>query len=435
MPLTHSQKIMLVIGLAVALAVALVFLGVIPGLQKKSADPHQAKATLTMWGIYDDQNAMNPAFQNFKTIYPNVTINYRQFTDPRDYYSTLLNALASGTGPDVFEIRNTDTAKYVNKLVPAPQTSFTLLQMKQLFPQTVTQDFYYQNNVWGLPVSIDTLALFYNRNLFDQAGLPLPGTWQSWQDFVDTVPKLVKKDAQGNITQAGAAIGGDDTTIPTGSDLLGLLMLQNGSRIGTPGAPSFTGDLGVQALNFYTQFSSPASSDYTWNDSMQNARDLFGQGKVAMLFDYASSIPQIKARNPYLNFEIAPVPQPKNVATPAALPDYWGVVVSRQTKYPTVAWDFVIQTATNSVVENAYVQATQKPPALNSLLYQYQNDPVLSVFAKQALIARSWTEPDKDASRAVFSQMIHAVVSGGARPADALNQAQDGINQIIQRSY
>ena len=435
MSLTHSQKVILVIGLAVALAIALVFLGILPGLQNKSTDPHQVKTTLAMWGIYDDQSAWNSALQNFKTIYPNVTISYRQFTDPKDYYSTLLNALASGTGPDIFMIRNTDAAKYMNKLAPAPATSFSLLQMKQLFPLTVAQDFYVQGNTWGLPVSIDTLALFYNRNLFDQAGLPLPGTWQSWEDFVGAVPKLTQKDAQGTITQAGAAIGGDNNTIPTASDLLGLLMLQNGSHIGTPGAPSFTGDLGLQALNFYTKFSDPSSSDYTWNDSMQNARDLFGQGKVAILFDYASSIPQIKARNAYLNFEIAPIPQPKNTATPVALSDYWGMVVSRQSQHQTIAWDFIVQTATNGTVENAYVQATQKPPALNSLLYQYQNDPILSVFAKQALIARSWTEPDKDASRAVFSDMIHAVVSGGQQPSNALTQAQSAINQIIQRSY
>lgn len=435
MSLTHSQKVVLLIGGAVVVAIVLVIMGVIPGLRTTTNDPHQMKAALTVWGVYDNQDAYSGALQNFATIYPNVTVTYRRFSNPSDYNSALLDALAAGTGPDIFMIRNTDTPRQINKILPANSASLSLLQLKQLFPQVVTQDFYRQNNVYGLPFSIDTLALFYNRNIFDQAGLPLPGTWQSWEDFLDTVPKLVTKDAKGAITEAGAAIGGNDDTIPTASDLLSLLMLQNGSKIGDQGAPSFTGDLGIQALTFYTQFADPNSKAYTWNDSMQNARDAFGQGKVAMIFDYASSLPELKARNAYLNFEVAPVPQPKNAATPVAFPDYWGYVVSRQTKYPTIAWDFILQAATNATVANEYAVRTGKPPALNSLLYQYQNDPTLSVFARQALIARSWDERDKDAARTIFSQMIHAVVVEKERPIDALGAAQNAVNQIIQRSY
>ncbi len=435
MSLTHSQKVILFIGFAVVIAIVLVILGVIPGLRTAKNDPHQVKAALTIWGVYDKEDTYSSAIQNFKTIYPNVTVTYRGFTNPADYNSALLDALAAGAGPDIFMIRNTDTPRQINKILPVNPASFSLLELKQLFPQVVMQDFYRQNNIYGLPLSIDTLALIYNRNLFDRAGLPLPGTWQSWEDFLDAVPKLVMKDAKGAITQAGAAIGGSDDTIPTGSDLLSLLMLQNGSKIGDQGAPSFSGELGLQALTFYTQFADPDSKAYTWNDSMQNARDAFGQGKVVVIFDYASSIPGLKARNAYLNIEVAPVPQPKNASTPVAFPDYWGYVVSRQTKYPVVAWDFILETATNAVVANDYPLRTGKPPALNSLLYQYQNDPTLNVFARQALVARSWDERDKDAARTIFSQMIHAVVSGKERPSDALSAAQSAINQIIQRSY
>ncbi len=435
MSLTHSQKVVLLIGGAVVIAIVLVLLGVIPGLRTTTNDPHQTKATLTMWGVYDNEVTYSAALQNFATIYPNVKITYRGFSNPSDYDAALLDALAAGTGPDIFMIRNTDVPRQINKIMPVPQTSLSLLQLKQLFPQVVTQDFYQQNNIYGLPLSIDTLALIYNRDLFDRAGVPLPNSWQSWEDFLNTVPKLVTKDAKGAITQAGAAIGGTDDTIPTGSDLLSLLMLQNGSKIGERGAPSFSGELGLQALTFYTQFADPNSRAYTWNDSMQNARDAFGQGKVTMIFDYASSIPELKARNAYLNFEIAPVPQPKNAVTPIALPDYWGYVVSRQTKYPTIAWDFILQMTTNAVIANSYPAQTGKPPALNSLLYQYQNDPTLSVFARQALIARSWDERDKNAARRVFSQMVRAVVSDKERPLDALVAAQNAINQIIQRNY
>lgn len=447
MNLTKTQLIIVAAAGAVILIFALIFLGVLPGLQTSSNNPANIKASLNFWGIGDTADAYAGALAAFKISYPNVTIAYRGFDNADTYHSSLLDALAASQGPDIFMVRNTDLPKNQNKIMPVSPNQFSPVQLKQYFPQVVAQDFISQNGVYALPLSIDTLALIYNRDLFDQAAVSLPGsrsgseepsgsmTWQSWEDFLDAVPKLTKKSANGEITQSAAAIGGSNENVRNANDLLYLLMLQSGAKISDSqtGLVSFASKEGIQALNFYAQFSHPTSQAYAWNKSLPFSLDAFGQGKVAMVFGYASDLSQIKSRNNFLNFEIAPMPQPKAAILAITYPSYWGYVVSRQSQYQSLAWKFILGMTTNEATAKGYIQKTQKPPALNSLIYQYQNDPALGVFARQALTARSWFEADRKFIDQAISGMINSVVNNNVQPKDALEQTQNQINQFITR--
>src|SRR6056297_346858 len=62
---------------------------------------------------------------------------------------------------------------------------------------------------------------------------------------------------------------------------------------------------GIGALDYYVQFASPLYEGYTWNNNMPNSLEAFIQGRTAMFFGYAYHRPEIKARNPQLNFSIA----------------------------------------------------------------------------------------------------------------------------------
>ncbi len=418
MNLSKPQLVIVAAAGAVVLIFILIFFGILPGFRTSSSDPTKVKAALNFWGVNDSADAYADAFGAMKAVYPNVTITYRGFNNPDEYEAALLDALAANQGPDIFMIRNTDLLKNKNKIVPASPAQFSAIQLKQSFPQTVARDFLYQNNVYALPLSVDTLALIYNRNLFDQAAVPLPGGWVSWDDFLNAVPKLTKKSANGEITQAAAAIGAND--------LLYLLMLQSGAKMSDSqtGAVSFASNEGTQALSFYANI---------WNESMPNSWDAFSQRKTAMIFDYASNLPQIKSRNSFLNFEVAPMPQLKGAALAIAYPSYWGYAVSRQSVRQDLAWNFILTMTTNDAAAKGYLQKTQKPPALNSLIYQYQNDPLLGVFAKQALVAQSWFQADRKFIDRTIAGMINSVVNSNTQPKDALGQAQNQINQFLSQ--
>ncbi len=423
---------MIAVGGGVVLIFALVFIGILPGLQNQQTNPQNIKATLNFWGVGDPSSAYGAAIQSFNQTYKNVTVNYRSFPDAKTYEAAVLNALAANEGPDIFMVPNTDLQPNLNKITPVPQTQFALLNLQQLFPPVVVQDFVSQGQVYGLPLSIDTLALIYNRSLFDQAGVPLPSTWQSWDDFTANVPKLTQKDAAGNIIQAAAAIGGPNDSVPRASDLLALLLIQNGVALDSrAGNFNLNSQAAQNALQFYVQFGSPNSSVYTWSSTLPDPVDALAQGKTAMIFDYESAIPQIKSQKPFLDIETVPVPQVKNGVV-AAYPNYWAYVVSKQSTHAALAWTLILDMTTNQTNAAAYVTATGKPPALNQVIYNEESDPTLSAFARQALIAKSWYEADPAADAQILSQTIQSVLTGQTTVQAALTQAQNQIYQLAQ---
>lgn len=408
MALTKQQIIIAGIVGVLILAFVLVLLGVLPGLKSSNPDPKLREATLNMWTVGDTARAYETAINDFKISYPNTEINTRTFSDQSSYEKTLLNALAAGEGPDIFVVPNSALSRDLPKLTPLPADLLPINQFNRLFPQTVSRDFVQQNQIYALPLAIDTLAMYYNRDRLNAAGAPLPPA--TWEELRNIVPQLTKFDANRNIAQSGAAIGGAGQT-----DLLLAMMLQKD-------AP-FSGG-GLAALDFYLGFANARNPQYSWNESLGNSQTAFVNEKSAIIFDYAGVRPLIAAANRNLNFAVAAMPQFSGQAKPAAYAEYWGYGVSKQSRESQRAWEFILNMATKDENANAYLVSVQKPPALNSLIGKLNNDPDWEIFANQALIAKSWSQPDPLAVSQIFSRAIANVLNGRANTNQALQQAK-----------
>lgn len=420
----------------VVIVAILIFTCAIPGLQScNTSNTGAVKGTLLFWGTGDSQENYSTVFTHFKTLYPQVEVNYRSFGNTDGYKAALLNALAAGTGPDIFMIENNALPQNIAKLYPASVTGFSLPQLRTLFPRVVEQDFVSGGQIYALPVSIDTLALFYNRDILGKKAIPIPPA--TWEDFKSDVPKIAEIDATRRINLAAAAIGGSEQTVDHASDILSLLMLQTGTQMTSSDftRATFNSDSGLNALNFYAQFANAGTNVYTWNDQMPYSLDAFAEGKAAMVFEYAAAIPDIKARNLFLNFAIASAPQPASAVQSVAYPHYWGYTVAKQSRNAALAWNFVLSMTTDSATAKDFISKTGKPPALNSLVSAYLGDPDLNVFARQALIARSWPEIDPTAISQAFSQMIQSVITGSAQPAAALKTAADEVTALMSKGF
>ena len=385
---------------------------------------------LSVWGAVDDQKLFEETVAGYRAAHPNVEIKYQKL-DPARYRETVVNALAAGQGPDVLMIGNRALPREKNKLIPVPPTAFSLARLRELFPTVVEQDFADRDGqIYALPQSLDTLALLYNRDQFDAAGIVSPPV--TWDEFQKDVTLLRKVNPQGQLVARGAALGATDRTVSRGSDLLALLMLQSGSGLADPatGAANFSSTGALSAFAFYLQFANPASPVYTWSDAETPALESFAAKNVAMVFGYKSDADAVRARSPFLNFAVAPVPQRAGSDAPVGVANYWGYAVSKQSKAPAAAWDVVIYFATDPTAAANYVNASLAPPALRSLIRQTLQDLSLGVFSRQALTARSWYEADDDKIREILNAAIDRVLKGQRGPADALREAQDQINQL-----
>jgi multiple sugar transport system substrate-binding protein len=423
--LSRSQLIIIGSFLAIVVIFVLIF---IFGSRGPLSSP---QVELTAWGVFDDPSI-------FATIqYGKARINYVR-KDERTYEQELIQALAAGKGPDIFMFHSTWLPKHIDKIVPFPQSVITLVELRNLFPQVVEQDFAPDGVIYALPLYIDTLALYWNKDYFDAKKVALPP--RDWREFLALVPRLRELDSRGNIVRAAAAIGGSAKSVNRASDIISLLMLQNGTQMTDQNFGSATfgsggGDKnpGKNALEFYTRFANPASPVYTWNDSLHYSLDSFAEGNAAMMFNYSYHISTLRSKNPYLNFGIAPVPQIGGGAKPITFANYWGLAVSKQSPNASAAWQYIKFITTNTELARAYMQKTKHPPALRVLIDEMQSDPDLGVFAQQALTARSWPQIDNNLVDRVFSDMIEGVVSGRMTIDKALKEAEDAISNAMRK--
>ena len=426
---------------------------------------------LTWWTVYDDVNAIQPVINDYRALHPNVSIDMRVLRLD-EYESTLVNALAEDRGPDIISLHNTWIPKYQNKLTPIPDsitvpfTSVTGTIKKETVTQLRTkpglsvkdlktefvdqvgsdvimnapsdaQPSVAKDRIFALPLADDALALYYNKDLLNAAGIPEPPVY--WDDLQKMIPKLVKQDSKGDIIQSGAALG-TAKNVERYSDILSALMMQNGTKMtdgdqvtfdkmpaelagrDTPPADS--------AVTFYTDFANPAKEVYTWNDKQPDSLQAFASGQTAFFFGYSYQLPQIVAQAPKLNLGIAALPQIRDNPT-VNFSNYWVEGVSKKSVNQNWAWDF-IEFASSADQASKYLAAAERPTALRSLIDQQTQDINLSVFASEMLTAKSWYRGKSDADcEQAISDLIYSALNGG-NIRDAVTNAANRVEETYQ---
>lgn len=427
------------------------------------------KVTLTMWGVFDDEATFRSITNAYRAIHPNVSFDYRKLRSI-EYDDALINAFARGEGPDIFAIHNTAVGKYQDLIAPIPpsvtlpytetvgtikkETVTSLKTTNSITPSMIRNQFVdvvgsdvirtvrdtatntNKEAVLGLPFTVDTLSVFYNKDLLNAAGIANPPA--TWEEFLADIQKLTVYGQNGSILQSGAALG-TYNNIDRAFDILSVIMLQNGTAMTTDGQATFAQSLsdrtipGLSATTFYTDFSNPTKTSYTWNETLPNSFEAFVTGRTAFYFGYNYNLSQIKTRAPKMNLGISSLPQIS--AGDAAYrtqnyANYWVQTVSRQSKFQDWAWDF-IQFATSEDQVKTYLNTTKRPTARRNLIQGQLEDPDIEIFAKQLLTASSWYKgKNPDVTEAAFGALIDGV-RNGLDPEKSIKDAQNKVNQTL----
>ncbi|MDE2312427.1 MAG: extracellular solute-binding protein [Patescibacteria group bacterium] len=389
----------------------------------------QKQVTLTMWDPFMDSQSLQPLFDAYRKNHPNVTIVYTK-KDISTYQSDLLDALASGNGPDIFSINNAWLPQYLDKATAAPSSILNLKTFKDSFVDAVANDFTKDGQIYGVAMSVDSLALYYNKDLMGTAGIATPP--KTWNELGSDVQLIKRQDNKGYFTRSGAALG-TNANVNRAVDILYLMMLQQGTvPYSAEGQPTFAQAVqkngnyvtpGTAGLDFYTSFANPASLNYNWNSRSDYSVDAFANGRAAFMYSYSYMRQTILQKNPNLNFDVAPVPQP-NLDDPSVnFANYWGQIVSRQSRNPAAAWSFLSFLTSKDSLDTYYAQ-NKVPSSRRDLIALQAADPDIGVFANANLTAKSFYRPDQAKMDDIFGHVIDNVILNNVSEADALSQAQ-----------
>lgn len=389
--------------------------------------PAPTPVTLEFWGFGDDEAVWRPVLDAFHTQYPAITVAYKRFTEAT-YEDTLINRLAAGTGPDVFLMKNLWLGRQRDKIavLPAASSPVSPAQFRATYVDGTAALSADDEGLVGAPLTMDSLALFYNKDIFDAAGIAKPPA--TWDELVSVSRALTKIAPNGDILQSGAALGAA-RNISSALELASALMLQQGDAIvGQDGHMDFQHGAG-QALQFYASFADRKSPNFSWTGNMQNSLDAFAQGDAAMAFGGSGDIQKIILKNPHLNFAVAPLPQFAG-ALPRSFGTYTFPAVSRVTPHPNEAWAFVLFAASRDAAA-LYLGASGHPPARRDLVAAAPAAGASGIFAHQALIARDWFIPDEGAIRRIFGDAIDGIASGAYSPSVALSRISEQVQLLL----
>lgn len=416
-----------VIGIIV-LIVVLAFFGILPG-RKDSQGP----VTLTFWGFGDDESVWAEVIARFKDANPNISVAYLRFPE-ETYEDMLINRLAEGRGPDIFMLKSSWLRSHRDKMYPLLQSrlGFSSRDFEQLFVDGVIHDLQTkEGEILGFPLFLDTLGLFYNKDLFNASGIAtFP---KNWDEVADASQKITRRSPAGEISRSGIAMGAFHN-IEHAFEIVSALMLQSGDliiRIGAKDEVSL-GAASVDAFTLYTSYATPGTKNFSWSLRTQaSSLDAFAEGKAGMVLGFWQDRARIVAKNPHLNFGVLPFPQQKNAPVSLTYGSYMFSTVSRMSLHPEEAWKFVLFASTGDAIVS-YLEAIDQIPARRDLLSQGGKSSERDIFYRQALIAKTWPVPDEKKTKNLFKEAVDAVIAQKTPPTEAMNRMREQLSLLIQ---
>jgi multiple sugar transport system substrate-binding protein len=294
----------------------------------------EATISYSIWGDPQEIKNQQAIVDAFHAKVPQITVKVT-VSDWEPYWDKLQTSIAGGDAPDVFAMDG--------PLFPDYQTRDVLLDLKpliqrdgydlgQLADQAVA-DFTTPDGQFGLPRDLNVVALYYNKKMFDKAGIPYPDDTWDWDKLVAVAKQLTLKDASGKTTQWGFYTESTDM-----ENYWSELVWQSGGDIISADHKTslVASDQAAAGLQFLQDliWKHKVMPDAAITDALGDA---FEQGQAAMEANGSWLVATHLAAG--LDFGIAPLP--KGPAGRATSINPTGAVVYKGTKNPDAAWAFV----------------------------------------------------------------------------------------------
>jgi multiple sugar transport system substrate-binding protein len=394
-------------------------------LSSQSIALAQEKVTITFWNGFTgpDRPALEALVQQFNESQTEVEVEMTIM--PWDsLYQTLLGALSSGEGPDIIGVNFNYVPVYASSGYVAELTGYlsegTNLD-PALWPESLVERLQYDGKFYAVPINFATLLMYYNKDLFAQAGLDPdnpPKTWDEW------IAALRATTGEGVY---GIAIG-ERQTIPNWP----ILLWGTGGDVIMDGKSGLNSPETLQALNIW----GPLVRDEgisPFGLTGAEADQLFQSGRAAMGITGPWMV------NGYLeagvNFDVAPIPE--GPAGPVTLADSVVFMVTETSSNKEAAIQFI--DFWNSRESQLYwSQHTGFPPARLDLA----DDPALfeanewaAKFAAVVPYSRFFLggQPDYvQIENDIFVPMIQSITQNVSSIEEAARVADEQLNALLE---
>ena len=393
-----------------------------------------AVGAVTIWGTLP-QSTMDQLIGALST--QNNDFNDVSYTPyPKDQLmGELVEAIAKGNPPDVVLFSSENLVQHADKILTIPYSTLSRRDFQDSFVQA-GEVFLGAEGFKGFPFVIDPLVMYWNRSLFSEAGVARPPKY--WDELSDAASKLTKKDERGTVTQSAVALGAWNNVGNAKAVFLSLLYQLDNPVIvraetgfksvfaSTVNSATVSGD---SALRFYTEFADPVKPSYSWNRSRPDSRSAFLSGTLAIYFGRTSELGSLRAANPNLNFDVAPIPATRG-ASGGAEANVIALSMPRGSKNPQ-GGVLVAQAFSGADMQKVFTSSNPTPSVRRDTLFASPANPYAQIFNNAALSGFAFFDPNPAESDSVFSRMVEGVLSGQLRVSEAVRSADAELGALV----
>lgn len=314
---------------------AILFLSACGGGEKEGSASQEGKETskvtdkatirLATWDSDDNLTLQQKLIDKFNENHPNITVSLEAYGT--DYDTKIAAGMGAKDAPDVMYMWNYPTYKnaleQLDSYIEKEGAGF-----KDNFYETLWNYNSSEGKVLGLPVGYTTHVIYYNKDLFDKAGVPYPKSGWTWDDLQDAAKKLNNPSE----SVSGFAFSGK----PDAYDFEMFLWGNETAYIDEKG--NLQGNVNSEkSIEVLTMFQNMLKEGYAITTEGSGSTEM-KSGKVAMFINGAWSIGGLKEAG--INFGVVELPAFRGGKS-VSIVSSSGISMSKDSKNKDAAWEFI----------------------------------------------------------------------------------------------
>jgi multiple sugar transport system substrate-binding protein len=392
-----------------------------------SSDAESGTTTeITMWGSWGGDQVGQ--LENQLNLYNEAQSKYHiTYTVQDSLEEKLLTAIVSNEAPDVVLWDRFNTSVYAPKGALAQLDDLVKADSMDLstFYEPAVDELSYDGKLYGIPLTVDSRVLFYNKAMFSEAGVD-PATITDWESLRQAAIKLTKRDGD-KLVQAGFSLK-DVGLFNNWIGQAGGKMIDDSV---SPAVTAFNTQAGLDVLAYWTKL---MYEDKVYDLGFEDAfgGDGFKAGKVAITFNGPWTLQSYKEAG--IDFGVIGQPAGPTGAKSAMMGGF-GLIIPNKAKNQEGAWDFIKWWTTQPANGVEFAKISGNLPANKEAANDpyFMNDEVLKVFSETMLYAhiRSKVSGYSDVEGLGLIPQLQKYVAGEISAEEALSAAQSQGDQIL----
>jgi len=370
------------------------------------------------------------AERTYEAQNPDVDIQVQVFpgSSLKDFEIKLRLMFASRQAPDIIPVAEGLAAVFARKglLDPCPASIIDMVETNSV-NELVRNSAYVDGTCFGIATDAVWQALYYNKQMFREAGLDPERPPRDWDELLDYAERLTVRNDAGMPTRAGFFIRKTGFKPGIAGKWLTFLYSAGGRPFTEDGTRTlFNDEAGRAALRFYETILDERIDAVGLDGDEQG----FGQGRVAMIMREAYLVRWLDEHYPDVEFGIAPIP-----ANQASISDGASYVatVNAESKNKAHAWGFIeFLMADEAYTRKAAIGGVMPATMSVAALPEYRDDPIIKVFLEQE-VAPANTFEGADRAIDMLGAYIERFCYGRLTLDETLERAERDINALLER--